>query len=142
MTGKPCSTDDGSKKSPEAVSSGPSGSSEEHEEWRLDEALAETFPASDPIAVSPGDPLRASLPQASREAIGPSGISDCRVGSDSDLKPAALETQFDCEYCHEKIPASVAIGFDGVDYIYHFCGPQCIEAWCSKVNQLPAQPRD
>lgn len=26
---------------------------EEHDEWRLDEALAETFPASDPIAVNP-----------------------------------------------------------------------------------------
>ena len=25
----------------------------EHDEWLLDEALAETFPASDPIAVSP-----------------------------------------------------------------------------------------
>jgi hypothetical protein len=25
----------------------------DHDEWLLDEALAETFPASDPIAVSP-----------------------------------------------------------------------------------------
>ncbi len=29
-------------------------SSAEHEEWLLDEALAETFPASDPIAPAPG----------------------------------------------------------------------------------------
>ena len=28
----------------------------EHDEWLLDEALAETFPASDPIAVSPNSP--------------------------------------------------------------------------------------
>lgn len=27
-----------------------------HDEWLLDEALAETFPASDPIAVSPNSP--------------------------------------------------------------------------------------
>lgn len=27
--------------------------SDAHDEWRLDEALAETFPASDPIAVNP-----------------------------------------------------------------------------------------
>jgi len=28
----------------------------EHDEWLLDEALIETFPASDPIAVSPNAP--------------------------------------------------------------------------------------
>jgi hypothetical protein len=28
----------------------------EHDEWLLDEALMETFPASDPIAVSPNSP--------------------------------------------------------------------------------------
>ena len=27
-----------------------------HDEWLLDEALSETFPASDPIAVSPNSP--------------------------------------------------------------------------------------
>jgi hypothetical protein len=30
-----------------------------HDEWLLDEALAETFPASDPIAVSPYSPVSA-----------------------------------------------------------------------------------
>ena len=29
---------------------------QEHDEWLLDEALAETFPASDPIAISPYRP--------------------------------------------------------------------------------------
>ena len=38
-------------------------------EQRLDEALAETFPASDPIAVDPGEPNRA--PAAKQKASEP-----------------------------------------------------------------------
>jgi hypothetical protein len=34
----------------------PLSHSPEHDEWLLDEALIETFPASDPIAVSPNSP--------------------------------------------------------------------------------------
>ena len=34
---------------------------EGHDEWRLDEALAETFPASDSIAVSPYSSASAKL---------------------------------------------------------------------------------
>ncbi len=140
MSSKPCSTAGCSTEAPEAVSSESSRRSEAHDEWRLDEALAETFPASDPIAISPGELLRAGVPHAPRETGEASRIPDCNVGSGNDLGPAAMETPFDCEYCHAKIPASVAIGFDGADYLYHFCGPQCIEAWCSKVNQLRDRP--
>jgi len=32
-----------------------------HDEWLLDEALIETFPASDPIAVSPNSPAADEL---------------------------------------------------------------------------------
>ncbi len=77
----------------------------------------------------------AELPK-SQEAEGSNKSPDCRIGSDSDLKPAALETSFDCEHCHTRIPASVAVSFDGADYLYHFCGAQCIEAWCKKVDLL------
>lgn len=140
MSRKPCCTAGCSTEAPDEVSSESSRRSEAHEEWRLDEALAETFPASDPIAISPADPLHDSVPHAPRETGGASSIPDCNVGSGNDLGPAAMETPFDCDYCHAKIPASVAVGLDGADYIYHFCGPQCIEAWCSKVNLLPDQP--
>jgi hypothetical protein len=35
----------------------PLAHSAEHDEWLLDEALTETFPASDPIAISSNSPL-------------------------------------------------------------------------------------
>jgi hypothetical protein len=112
------------------ISSEPPRHAEGHDKWLLDEALAETFPASDSIAVSPSHLLRASPPRRSREVEGSSKIFDCKIGSDNDPKPTALETPFDCEHCHTRIPATVAISFGGADYIYHFCGPQCLEAWC------------
>ncbi len=136
MINKSCSTVGWSTKLAEAVLPETSRRLEEHEDWRLDEALAETFPASDPIAISSDNLLHTSLPQKSLEAGGANRISDCRIGSGNDLKSTALETPFDCEYCHAKIPSSVAISFDGTDYIYHFCGPRCIEAWCMKLNLL------
>ncbi len=42
----------------------------EHGEWLLDEALAETFPASDPIAVSPySAELHRSAAQTGKNAV-------------------------------------------------------------------------
>jgi hypothetical protein len=105
---------------------------EGHDEWRLDEALAETFPASDSIAVSPIPAPRATLTPRSGKVEGSSKISDCDIGRDKDPKPSPLETAIECNHCHARITASVALNFEGADYVYHFCGPQCFEAW-SKV---------
>lgn len=89
---------------------------EEHDEWRLDEALAETFPASDPIAVNP---------------IRGSAISNATSNKDDacDPAPAVSPKNIECVHCHTKIPATVALNFEGADYIYQFCGPQCLYVW-------------
>lgn len=133
MANKPRSTVNLLTRLPEVVSSEPPRHAEGHDEWLLDEALAETFPASDSIAVSPHHLLHTSLSRKPREADKSSEIPDCKIGSD-DLKPTALDIPIECDHCHTTIPATVAISFEGADYIYHFCGPQCIEAWCMKAN--------
>ena len=106
-----------------------------HDEWLLDEALTETFPCSDSIAVSlerPTHPIGASPPGRVRKDGVSGRISDCNVGHGS--SPEALETAIECDHCHTWIPATVALNFEGADYIYHFCGPRCLDAWCEAPN--------
>ncbi len=111
------------------ISPEPPRHAEGHDEWLLDEALTETFPASDSIAVSPVRLLRASPLRRSRKVEESSRTSDCDIGRDKDPKVAALDTSIECDHCHTGIPATVALSFEGADYVYHFCGPQCFEAW-------------
>ena len=102
---------------------------EGHDEWLLDEALAETFPASDSIAVSPIHALQVRPPPRSRKAEGAIKISDGNIGGDKDAESGALETTIECKQCHTAFAATVALNFEGADYVYHFCGPQCLETW-------------
>lgn len=101
-----------------------------HDEWLLDESLTETFPASDPIAVSTysrSHPPRMSLLRAVENDGAPGKIPDCSNGHCT--QPGALETSIACDYCHTETAATVALSFEGADYIYHFCGPQCLDTW-------------
>lgn len=34
-----------------------------------------------------------------------------------------------CEMCIKEVPASVAQNFEGVDYVHHFCGLECLGLW-------------
>lgn len=61
-------------------------------------------------------------------------IADCSIGHGKDPGSKALDTPLECNQCHTKIPATVALSFEGADYIYHFCGPQCLETWCKATN--------
>ncbi len=63
-----------------------------------------------------------------------SKIADCNIGNGKDPEMKALATPIECDHCHTRIPATVALSFEGAEYIYHFCGPLCIEAWCKATN--------
>src|SRR5450759_1263204 len=117
MIKKPLSAFGLPTKLPEVISSEPPRQPEGHDEWLLDEALAETFPASDSIAVTPPQLLRASPPRMSREVERFSKIAACNIGRDRDPGSTALDTpiecdQIECDHCHTRIPATVALSFE------------------------------
>lgn len=37
-----------------------------------------------------------------------------------------------CESCLKEIPANTAYGADVQDYVHHFCGLDCFDAWQKK----------
>jgi hypothetical protein len=124
----------GKQVTPKSILSEQLRQTERHNEWLLDEALTETFPASDPIAVSPSYPRQTSSPRGLWETERSGAISNCNIGHGKQLKPDALKTPIVCDYCHTEIPATVTLSFEGVDYIYEFCGPLCLDAWCKATG--------
>ena len=116
------------------IPSAPSIHEEGHDEWRLDEALAESFPASDSIAVTPIYPLRVGSTHVKPKVEGSSEISNCNIGHLDDIERGALNTPIECTLCHTTIPATAALSFEGADYIYQFCGPLCLKAWCTAAG--------
>lgn len=101
--------------------------SEEHDRWSLNEVSAKTFPATDVIAYKSAQQFLDS-PKA-EEGL---NVDGCSFDKDSERK--SLETPIECVHCRTKIPATVALNFEGADYVYQFCGPQCIYAWYITTN--------
>ncbi|SCZ50020.1 DUF3330 domain-containing protein [Thiohalomonas denitrificans] len=40
-----------------------------------------------------------------------------------------------CHVCLKEIPSSSGHTAEGVDYIYHFCGVECLEEWKQKEKR-------
>ena len=61
------------------------------------------------------------------EKTNPSGapIAACDVEHRCDI--------VSCNTCLTEIPADAALTFDGQDYVQHFCGLNCLEAWKQKL---------
>ncbi|MGB5010949.1 MAG: DUF3330 domain-containing protein [Candidatus Dechloromonas phosphoritropha] len=118
----------------------------EHDKSLLDQGLAETVPASDPVAAMPRSLAThepASLPPVhtadagdpSRERkLAHGEISGCAIGDDEASELKALAAPLHCDLCHREIPTTVAFNFEGADYVYHFCGAQCLADWCKSAN--------
>jgi hypothetical protein len=43
-----------------------------------------------------------------------------------------------CEVCLAEFPATSAMHADSIDYVHHFCGLDCLEAWRKRAQPLAA----
>lgn len=60
----------------------------------------------------------------------------------ADVPPAPDAAGHDssaCQQCGATVPSSTAVHEEGQDYMRHFCGPPCFDAWQKTVKQdIPA----
>lgn len=87
---------------------------DEHREWLMDEALAESFPASDSPATS---------------LCGPGGSREPRLSRPGAEHAAQALPSMECDQCHRQIAETVARSFEGADYVYHFCSADCFDSF-------------
>lgn len=52
--------------------------------------------------------------------------------SDKNADLNAPHTTVACKVCLKEIPTSLAHTFDGPDYVYYFCGLDCLGEWEAK----------
>jgi len=87
---------------------------------------AETLQHGTPVRM--GQPL-ATLAETAEPREGVPAMSEPEHPTPQEPEPVA------CEVCLKEIPASVAKTAEGGDYIHHFCGIECLEAWRAKENK-------
>lgn len=46
------------------------------------------------------------------------------------------DTCVSCAVCLAEIPLSVAHSHEGEDYVHHFCGLNCLEAWHQRKGKF------
>ncbi len=87
---------------------------DDHREWLMDEALVESFPASDSPATS---------------LCVPKGIREPNGSQPGAQHAAQALPSMECDQCHKQIAETVARSFEGADYVYHFCSADCFESF-------------
>ena len=67
-----------------------------------------------------------------RKPVDPGSSCDLHAGR---LPRRALASTLECVHCAERIPASAAVTFEGLDYLRHFCGAGCLAIWCEENQE-------
>jgi hypothetical protein len=62
-----------------------------------------------------------------------SGASGCDVHG-GNLPREAFGDTLVCERCLGPVPVSAALTSDGADYVWHYCGHDCLAAWCARAQ--------
>ena len=61
-------------------------------------------------------------------------VSECSISLGKVAEPEVIKHPIECERCSATVSGDVALSFEGADYIHHFCGPGCLDAWCKATN--------
>ncbi|QKT02867.1 DUF3330 domain-containing protein [Ectothiorhodospiraceae bacterium 2226] len=58
----------------------------------------------------------------------------------TETRPQPKEPEhLSCAQCKKEIPASTVVTSEGGEYVLHFCGVECMDAWKREKN--PQSPR-
>ena len=60
------------------------------------------------------------------------GASGCEPHR-GNLPREALGDTLVCKRCLAPVPASAALTAYGADYVWHYCGHDCLAAWCAQA---------
>jgi hypothetical protein len=66
----------------------------------------------------------------------PAPIAGCTLHAGSTLCQRAIGTSMDCKRYGAQVPASVATAPEGTDYLWHFCGRDCLAQWCAEYGRV------
>jgi len=61
-------------------------------------------------------------------------MAKCQLHTGSRLSQDAIDMPIECKRCGDHVPASVATALEGADYLWHFCGEDCLAEWCEKFG--------
>jgi len=50
------------------------------------------------------------------------------------LPPEEINGVLICQHCRGSIPLGAALSYEGSDYVWHFCGQDCLATWCEKTG--------
>jgi hypothetical protein len=70
----------------------------------------------------------------SKSHPGIDALRHCVIHAGSTLPQEAFDTPLECRRCGARVPASAAIALGGTDYLWHFCGHDCLARWCTHIE--------
>jgi hypothetical protein len=59
-------------------------------------------------------------------------VEHCKVHGGAPVPPELLDMPLECRECGARMPASAALAREGSDYMWNYCGSECLAAWCRR----------
>lgn len=71
----------------------------------------------------------------SRGRARPGPATSCDFQAGMPLSEKGVATSIACSSCGAQVPSSTATALEGADYLWHFCGHDCLAHWCEEVER-------